>query len=382
MKRTVEPPPPEGRNLTGFLLVALFVGLAALALAANAVVLTLAVSAATLPGATREAHVVPGDKVGVYNLVGEMRVVGGSGRDVTVDVATGGRSGGELRVESGVLDGVSTLRVIYPSNSIVYPALGRGGRTELHVREDGRFGDSSIGRALFNRRRVTLSGSGRGLEAHADLTVHVPPGKTLSVFLGAGQVEVSNVEGTLRVDVAAADVRSERTRGDLSIDTGSGRVEVRHAQGDLSVDTGSGEVIVSNTSGDRLLVDTGSGDVTVSDAQAPVISIDTGSGGVSLSSVRADDVNVDTGSGGVEIGLLSDIRSLLVDTGSGSVTIRAPSTLGAMLRIESSSGRIETDFTISLVRRDEDSLEGRIGDGRGRIAIETGSGGVRLARAR
>lgn len=375
------PPTPGRRNITGILLVAIVVGLAALALVANAVVLTLAVSAATLPTSGSAGRVVPGESVAIYDLVGKVRVSGGEGRDVTVDVSRGGRDAEQLRIESGVIDGVSTLRVVYPADRIVYPELESGNRTQLEVREDGRFGDSST-HLGFGRRRVTLAGSGSGLEAHADLAIHVPDGKRLKVYLGAGHVDVSNVDGQLLVDVAAADVRTDRTRGTLSIDTGSGEVSVHDASGAVTIDTGSGAVDVRGLRGGALHVDTGSGGVTAADIESPSVSIDTGSGEVSLARVKADDIDVDTGSGEVDVDLLADIQRLHVDTGSGSVTIHAPSTLGAMVRLETSHHRIDSDFAFEILHRDEGMLEGRIGNGHGRIDVDTGSGGVRLTRSR
>jgi lia operon protein LiaG len=373
---------PSGRRITGLLLVALVVGLAALALAANAIVLTLAVSAATLPGRSVDTRALSGDRVGVYNLAGEVHILGGSGRDVSVEVTRGGRDGGELEITTGVLDGASTLRVIYPGDRIVYSGMGRGSSTQLSVRDDGRFNDSNDHNSSFRRHRVTLTGSGSGLEAHADLTLRVPPGRTLALYLGVGAVAVSNVDGDLRVDVAAANVRSEHTRGRLLVDTGSGEVIVHDAGGDVSIDTGSGTVEVDGVRGSRLHVDTGSGNVSASRVDAPTVSIDTGSGSVSLDAVRADDIDVDTGSGAVEVALLSDIHRLHVDTGSGSVTIHAPATLGAMVRVESSRDHIDSDFPLELTHRSDDAIEGRIGDGRGRIDIDTGSGSVRLMRTR
>jgi lia operon protein LiaG len=46
------------------------------------------------------------------------------------------------------------------------------------------------------------------------------------------------------------------------------------------------------------------------------------------------------------------------------------------------SGDIETDFSVSVTRHARDHLTGRIGDGRGKIAIETGSGGIKLVKGR
>jgi glyoxylase-like metal-dependent hydrolase (beta-lactamase superfamily II) len=51
---------------------------------------------------------------------------------------------------------------------------------------------------------------------------------------------------------------------------------------------------------------------------------------------------------------------------------------GAQVAIETSSGRIESDFTMKVTRTGSDELRGTIGDGSGRISAETGSGSVRL----
>jgi DUF4097 and DUF4098 domain-containing protein YvlB len=75
------------------------------------------------------------------------------------------------------------------------------------------------------------------------------------------------------------------------------------------------------------------------------------------------------------------VGSLSVETGSGDVSIKAPATLGAEVEIETASGDIETDFPVQITRHARDHMSGRIGDGKGSIAIETGSGGVRLLKS-
>jgi DUF4097 and DUF4098 domain-containing protein YvlB len=79
--------------------------------------------------------------------------------------------------------------------------------------------------------------------------------------------------------------------------------------------------------------------------------------------------------------LQADFESLDVETGSGDVSIKAPPTLSAELQIETSNGDVESDFPMQLTERSHDHLTGRIGDGRGKIAIETGSGGIRLLKS-
>ena len=101
-----------------------------------------------------------------------------------------------------------------------------------------------------------------------------------------------------------------------------------------------------------------------------------------LSQVRAPDVGVQTGSGNVTLDLQSVVQALDVETGSGDVSIVAPPATSARLEIETGSGDIESDFPLSVTRSGRHHLSGTIGDGKGRVTVGTGSGGVRLLRAK
>lgn len=326
-------------------------------------------SPSALVGQATERYELEGRRVALYNLAGTVRVVGGTGPAVTVEVARGGEDGSALRVETGPLDGARTLRVVYPGDRVVYPEVGRGSRSQVRVREDGTFGEG---------RRVTVAGSGDGTRAHADLVVSVPPGVEVAVHLGVGRADVSGIEADLLLDTQAASVTARDIRGFLAVDTGSGRVEVSDVQGDLVVDTGSGGIDATGVRGGRVNLDTGSGRVTAADIRADEVRVDTGSGGISLSGVAAPDLRLDTGSGGVELELLADVRSLSIDTGSGGVVLRVPAGLGAEIEVETGSGSVRSELPIETTRSGRGRLSGRIGDGDGHIRIETGSGGVRI----
>ena len=232
----------------------------------------------------------------IYNIAGTVRLQSGSGSAVIVEVEAGGADADRLSVETGTIGPAETLRVIYPDNRVVYPELHGGLRAQIRVRSDGTF----FGRRSGRGDRVTVTGSGRRLEAYADLTISIPGGKTVGIFLGVGEVEVSNVAGDLLIDVASAPVTTRDTHGELSIDTGSGPVEVTNAEGDVSIDTGSGAIDLKN--------------------------------------VTSSNIRLDTGSGSVTLNLTIDVDLLDIDTGSGSVTVSIPDDLGAELSIESGSG--------------------------------------------
>jgi lia operon protein LiaG len=158
-------------------------------------------------------------------------------------------------------------------------------------------------------------------------------------------------------------------------------VHVTDAEGDLDFDTGSGDVTVARLKGTKLRIDAGSGEFTGSDINVRDLDLDLGSGGARLSNVRAGGIKLDSGSGNVDLDLRSDVDDVLIDSGSGDVTIHIPDALGAELDIDTGSGGVDSEIPITLTHRSKDHLTGRIGDGRGRIRIDSGSGEVRLVRA-
>lgn len=338
-----------------------------------------------------ERFALTGGNVAVYNLVGEMRVEAGSGRDVVVEVTRGGSDRQQVRVERGRIDGREALRVFVPASQIVYSRMGRGSRTNIRVRDDGTFGGTGI-----RGNAVTVQGSGRGVEAFADVRVLVPAGQQVTVHQGVGRVQAANVNGRLAVRTQAAAVTTSGTRGSLDVnvgsgavrvdgadgplkvDTGSGSVDVRAVRGDAELDTGSGSVRLADVRGGRLKVDTGSGSVAGSGIAVSDLEVDVASGGVQLTDVRAPNAKVDTGSGSVRLDLTGEVRAVKIDSGSGGVTLGIPSTTGAMLEIDTGSGGINVDLPARVTRSRRSHFSGQLGDGRGRIEIDTGSGSVRV----
>ena len=358
-----------------------------------------------------ERFSLAGNRVAVFNLAGEVRVERGTGSSVVVEVLRGGDDSDELTVRTGELSDWRTLRVIYPSNRIVYPRLGRRSRSNFNVNDDGTFGGAILHATLdetgfheakhfsmsIGRGDVRVSGNGSGLEAWADLRVLVPAGQTVAVHLGVGKVNIANVNGEIRVDARSGSVSATSVDGAMLLNTGSGSVTVDGARGHLRVSTGSGGVRAANVENGTVILGTGSGSIEafninsiatsmhtgsgsirIEDVTAPEFKLNTGSGGITARAVSARDLSLGTGSGSITLELTSDVRNARLDTGSGSVTLAVPHNLGAELIVDTGSGGISSDLPIQITQQKRSHLRGRLGDGNGRIEIDTGSGGVRL----
>lgn len=326
------------------------------------------------PLAAQERHVLTGSSATIWNLAGEVRLEAGTGSDVVVEVRRGGDDGRRLDVTASG----GQLKIRYPDSDIVY----RGGRdmgrssTTLSVRDDGTFGGEWRGTG----RRTRIRTYGDGLDAHADLRVLVPRGRSVEVNLAIGDVTVTNVEGDLRLDVHAASVTATGAKGRLSVDAGSGSVRVENGEGELDVDTGSGSTTVTGFRGRSITIDAGSGSTDVRDVTVERFSVDVGSGSVHADALTTDGLLVDTGSGGVEVALTKVPRSTTIDTGSGSVRIALPADADADLDIDTGSGGITSDFPLTMNEFRRRELRGKLGDGGPTIRVSTGSGGVRLRK--
>ncbi len=321
-----------------------------------------------------ERRTLSGDRVSVYNLVGSMRLEAGSGSAVEVEVARRGADGSRLRIETGTVRGRESLRVIYPFDDIRWSPMGRRSQTQLQVDDDGVFYGGGRG-----ARRVRIRGS-EGADASADVVVRVPKGRDVAVYLAVGEASVRNVDGRILVDVGSADVTTSGTRGHLTLDTGSGETRVTDAEGTLLLDSGSGSVHVENVRGDEVTFDAGSGGISGSNIRVRSVKLDLGSGDTRLTGVATDDLFIDSGSGSVDVALTSNASSVTLDSGSGDVTLRLPASFSARLEVDTGSGGIDTDIPITITRRSRSSLVGTIGDGKGRVRIDSGSGEVRLVR--
>jgi DUF4097 and DUF4098 domain-containing protein YvlB len=360
----------------------------AVALASSLMLLTVGKALADREhGVAPGRHVLEGPEVSIYNIAGEMHVAEGTGRSVVVEVTPGGRDGGRLTVEETTEKGHPVLRVNYPEDHIVYREFGFGP-------PDG-VSSSSLD---YDGRRIYVSGRGSGMEAHADIRVLVPRGKTVHLHLAVGRGFIAGVDGDLSFKGASSSVQVERATGALAIDIGSGNIQVSRSQARIAAQTGSGNISISEVDGDlaadagsgnidlkrvgaeKISLDAGSGAINGSDIRVSSMSADCGSGEIDLDGTSAGKLSLEAGSGSIHLRLAKNIDELAIEAGSGSVRLEAPESLSARFRIECPKRNLHIGFPFESERNEDDMTVGTIGSGHGSIHIEAGSGSVDLAR--
>lgn len=331
---------------------------------------------------TLEARLAGPDlgRFAVENLAGSLRVTGGAGDAVEVVATVHAESqdlADSLRIERVIGDdGLPTLRVRYPLDrytSYRYP----GGGEESWL--SGLFGGSGS-ETRYDGRRVRVSRN-RGVLLYADLEVRVPARLGEARFKNhIGPLAGQGIHGKILFDTGAGEVKLSAVGGDVVADTGSGNVAASGVDGSFKCDTGSGDCDVADFHGERLVCDTGSGTVEIRSATARRIAVDSGSGDVRLVDADAEELEIDSGSGSLALDSpgrrLSRIKA---DTGSGDVTLRLGRDSGFEVIADLGSGDIVNRYADAEPILKERELVGyRRGDGRIRIAVDTGSGDLVL----
>lgn len=324
-----------------------------------------------------------GARVEIYDVVGRATLHRGTGSTVVVQASRVGADAGQLQfaTDRDGKDGAARFRVVYPLDRLDEGIFWSGtGETDgIRLRADGTFGGDGD-RWSGARGSRTMIGRRGGFHASADLDITVPEGRTVTLHLAVGRVDLSGTSGDFTIDTWGADVGAENIAGTYLFDTGSGDVVVHGATGSLRLDTGSGDATVTAVRGTLLDIDTGSGDADATDVQVDRARFDTGSGDVKARGLQARTGIVDTGSGDAELdftgGTIDDWK---IDTGSGDARLTLPPGAGATISIDTGSGDLDVQRQgVTMQRRQSDSTVLQVGDGRGRIRIDTGSGDVTL----
>jgi lia operon protein LiaG len=340
----------------------------------------LALAALVVPAivqAQTDRITLPGTRVAVYNLAGSLTVEGGTGSETVVEVTRNGDDRASLRVDRATVEGNEAVRVVYPGSSVVYTPAGNRRISSTVTVDDGgiyRRGSRLLG------KQVKIQSTGSGTRASADIKVVVARGARLTVGLAVGEVTVTNVDGLITMDMAAGWVNVTGAKAGVAANVGSGAITIADAQGTVSAHSGSGSISLRDVTAERVDAETGSGGIRASNVRTPALRANTGSGSISMATTEAKSVSLQTGSGSIEADLVSDIDNAAISTGSGSVVVRVAPSVGAALNVATGSGGIRSDVAVTNESRARSQLRGSIGDGRGQLRIETGSGSVQLLK--
>ena len=213
---------------------------------------------------------------------------------------------------------------------------------------------------------------------------------SLEVESVRGRIGDSRFELSVPVGVR---VTAHSTSGDVSVKGTKGAVDARSTSGDVIVTDATDRIIVESVSGDvhasqidgDLRSESVSGTIEIRDARGEVHA-ETTSGDVSLLGVTSRSIVASTVSGDVEYdGTIEANGTYDFRSHSGGIRLEIPEGSGARFSVETFSGSLDSEFSITLqpgqrVTGRPRRFEFTLGNGSARVTAESFSGDVVLAR--
>lgn len=329
------------------------------------------------------------------------------------------------------LPAAAQLRIRGAGNITVHGREGRQLRYQLVRRVRARNAAEARARlaafegALVRRHGGLLLDLSRAAEgaAESDLHVTVPRGlPSLALNTLLGNLDVSDLDGSLQADTGAGTVAVHRVKGGVVVDTQGGATSLDEIGGRVRIDSAGGAILADLLRGDAVLA-TGGGDIVVQRVNgtlraftagggirirqagglvtattaggpiqvgaAPGVHCESGSGTIRLNDVSGA-VHVETATGSIVAALLpgSGLRDSFLSTLDGDITVLIPANVRVMLRAENEGSgdvrSISSDFPGLRIRSDGGSVraEGPINGPGGPVLRLAGSGRIYIKRRR
>ena len=241
-----------------------------------------------------------------------------------------------------------------------------------------------------------LAGTGAG-----KVTVHRVRGG-LAVETQGGLTSLGEIGGMVRIGSAGGGILADVLRGDAVLETGGGDIVVQRINGTLRAFTAGGGIRVmeagglvsATTAGGPIQIVTARGNVTARNSGGPIqvgtapgVHCESASGAIRLNDVSGA-VHVETTTGSIVARLLpgNGLRDSFLSTMSGDITVWIPSSVRVMLRAENEGSgdvrSISSDFAGLRIRSDGGSVraEGAINGSGGPVLRLAGNGRIFIKR--
>lgn len=229
---------------------------------------------------------------------------------------------------------------------------------------------------------------------------NIVSGESLTVESSSGDIELGGINaptakieassGDISItDIASADLLKVKassgriTVGDLSgtkveMDSSSGKIEIEQLEaGDVQIEVSSGDVQLGRVVTELIDIRLSSGDLEIDVLDSDFTEIKT-SGETDIKSGRGE-IKIEGSSGEVTLAMSEFDAPVDVDVSSGDITVTLPKGSAFDANLDTSSGRIRSDFPVmGDLAANGDELNGTVNGGGNELALKTSSGNIKL----
>jgi DUF4097 and DUF4098 domain-containing protein YvlB len=294
-------------------------------------------------------------------------------------------SGSTLRIRSREPD-LENNRSISVSYTIAVPR-------RLNIQCDSKYGSLDISSVEGHVVGTSNNGSikARDIQGRTDLSTSYGSiecrnvgGQSIRLHSSNGSITMANLRGSTTAETSYGVIACEGfADGDLKLQSGNGRIGISDARfGVCEAKSSYGAIAASRLAGDSIDLHSGNGSVEVDGAEAKTLNASSSYGRIAATGIAAATLKAESGNGSVHVSCApaapADLDAQLKSS-YGSVELAAPQRFAGEVYLRTSYGAIHTDLPITASGElTKKKIVGRIGDGAGKIHMESGNGSVEL----
>lgn len=244
---------------------------------------------------------------------------------------------------------------------------------------------SAKGKTSSGSINVTnIQGSAQLNTSYGSVTCRNVAGESIKLKSSSGSLTAENVKGSVLLETSYGSVTcKDISGGDIKLKSSSGKITLSKASfGDCSAHTSYGSIVTDELKGDSIRLHSDSGSINVAAASAGTIGVSTSYGRINCQQITTSDLTARSGSGNIDIACSQSTPPEIVAevvTSYGSIDFAAPPNFSGQVDLKTSYGSIRTDLPITVAGEvSKKHIQGKIGDGKGRLHLESSSGSVKI----
>jgi len=243
--------------------------------------------------------------------------------------------------------------------------------------------------------------AGRNRSISISYTITVPRQTNLECGSSYGAIEIDDIHGDVRGKTSSGSITAENIEGSVDLHTSYGSITCKDmSEGDIRLKSSSGTIKLTNASfgrceahtsygavvckvltGSSIKLHSDSGSIKVTTAVSDVSDLSTSYGRITGRQLTTPDLLAKSGSGDLDIVCSDSPAGMTADlvTSYGSIDFTAPPGFGGKVDLSTSYGSVKTERPITISGKvSKKELRGTVGQGTGKLHLETGSGSISL----
>lgn len=223
---------------------------------------------------------------------------------------------------------------------------------------------NQTGNSVEVKGKLEKSGSSwfwNNSELDVEYVISVPREYQIKMNTSGGNLAVNDVKGGIRGETSGGNIDIVGIEGEVDLETSGGNVHAEKCTGKIHLETSGGEIRIQSINGD-VDVQTSGGNVKITDVEGKV---------------RAE-----TSGGDMVVKVKGSNKGVFAETSGGNIDIVVPKSATANIDAATSGGEVHCDLPVTLSGRiDESRVKGTLNGGGNTIHAHTSGGDVRIRAA-